>query len=919
MAKYHLLQLAGFGDTLSLLTRIPNLQKEYPEHEIVFWLGGFGAAVQFSKEQIEREGYSAKIVKNLTYHNQLENTRNFLKQNVVKPGDMFMDVSFCDEIFANQAPPFRKYDMVFPYEYKTGIDEADVATITDSSKVIAIQPLTKSGNAEGFESDVERGRFWSRDDWKAICEKVIEAGYVPAFTGYGDEDWDLIEELKNEGHMVMDARMPVPDTIEFLKHVAGNIACNSWTWEVSARMGIPTVVFYTKNQFFIANHTPEGLSEFWDTCYVETNPVQTDNAHISGLNTASEKLMKGKENADDVWFKMDYMLKNKKRPEVDYSVCMITYNDEDVLQKTLDNLFDSPCPEAPIAVDGGSTDKTIEMLESGGVQVHKKAWADNFEIQKNAALELATNDWRVWIDADESFEPLFWNQLPWYIVSAERNGVDCINVPRINTLTDLEPQQLYDYAQQQNWGISYFGWINYPDYQQRVFKKNCRFKGRTHERIVGMEKESALVGVHCIHPKKKARQDEGIKREERQFKLEASKTVERVNIQNVLSKKVIMHYVHHLGIGGTAKQVHLLGKYLNKYDNEFHHVVAYKIHGEMHREELFEEAFGRDNMIPIASIPEFFEVVREVRPFIMHRQAAGIAEFPFCQQTKDYTKHFVSTSIFGYMDRSPWISKVVYISNYMYHHAGCFGDNNARQIGIMIEPPYSDDNLRDELDIPQDAFVFGRVGRDDSDIFDPANLTSFSHIEADNTYFICLSPSEAIKNKAVELCVKNIRYVDPTIDDVRLSKFYNTLDVLAHARLDGECNPGNIREAFAHGVPAVSHYAVPYNGHLQEIGNCGFVVGKTENFHNVWQNHNPSSLIDVMNYSRDIGVDNFTAEDRTASIKNNIDEYTRIMQAFVDGTVDYKTLSDNCIKNWKQNSNVETITNEYLSMYRELM
>jgi len=346
MAKYHLLQLAGFGDTLSLLTRIPNLQKEYPEHEIVFWLGGFGAAVQFSKEQIEREGYSAKIVKNLTYHNQLENTRNFLKQNVVKPGDMFMDVSFCDEIFANQAPPFRKYDMVFPYEYKTGIDEADVATITDSSKVIAIQPLTKSGNAEGFESDVERGRFWSRDDWKAICEKVIEAGYVPAFTGYGDEDWDLIEELKNEGHMVMDARMPVPDTIEFLKHVAGNIACNSWTWEVSARMGIPTVVFYTKNQFFIANHTPEGLSEFWDTCYVETNPVQTDNAHISGLNTASEKLMKGKENADDVWFKMDYMLKNKKRPEVDYSVCMITYNDEDVLQKTLDNLFDSPCPEA---------------------------------------------------------------------------------------------------------------------------------------------------------------------------------------------------------------------------------------------------------------------------------------------------------------------------------------------------------------------------------------------------------------------------------------------------------------------------------------------------------------------------------------------------------------------------------------------
>jgi|TARA_R110000824_G_scaffold164685_10_gene341059 hypothetical protein len=126
MAKYVVLQLAGYGDTLSLLTRIPDLQKEYPEHEIVFFLGGFGKAVQFSKEQIEREGYSAKIVKNLTFHNQLENTRKFLKDNIVKPGDMFMDASFCDEIFANKEPPFRKYEMLYPYEYKTDVDRDDV-------------------------------------------------------------------------------------------------------------------------------------------------------------------------------------------------------------------------------------------------------------------------------------------------------------------------------------------------------------------------------------------------------------------------------------------------------------------------------------------------------------------------------------------------------------------------------------------------------------------------------------------------------------------------------------------------------------------------------------------------------------------------------------------------------------------------
>ena len=74
-----------------------------------------------------------------------------------------------------------------------------------------------------------------------------------------------------------------------------------------------------------------------------------------------------------------------------------------------------------------------------------------------------------------------------------------------------------------------------------------------------------------------------------------------------------------------------------------------------------------------------------------------------------------------------------------------------------------------------------------------------------------------------------------------------------------------------------------------------------------------------MNYSRQINVDNFTAEDRSGQIKNDVDEYTRIMSAFIDGTIDYKKLSDNCIKNWHTNSDPETITNEYLNMYKELI
>ena len=62
---------------------------------------------------------------------------------------------------------------------------------------------------------------------------------------------------------------------------------------------------------------------------------------------------------------------------------------------------------------------------------------DNFEIQKNFALDATTQEWRLLIDADEQYEHLFWNQLPWHIVQAEVNASNCVSVPRINIVDGL--------------------------------------------------------------------------------------------------------------------------------------------------------------------------------------------------------------------------------------------------------------------------------------------------------------------------------------------------------------------------------------------------------------------------------------------------------------------------------------------------
>ena len=56
--------LCGIGDITSHLARLPSVEKVYPNHKIVFLLGGYGKSPKLSKEMIERQGYAATTIKN---------------------------------------------------------------------------------------------------------------------------------------------------------------------------------------------------------------------------------------------------------------------------------------------------------------------------------------------------------------------------------------------------------------------------------------------------------------------------------------------------------------------------------------------------------------------------------------------------------------------------------------------------------------------------------------------------------------------------------------------------------------------------------------------------------------------------------------------------------------------------------------
>lgn len=77
---------------------------------------------------------------------------------------------------------------------------------------------------------------------------------------------------------------------------------------------------------------------------------------------------------------------------------VITYNELPHVEELISNIsFADEC----IVVDSYSTDGTFEKLKTyNNIKVHQREFR-NFTDQKNFALSLATNDWLLFIDADE--------------------------------------------------------------------------------------------------------------------------------------------------------------------------------------------------------------------------------------------------------------------------------------------------------------------------------------------------------------------------------------------------------------------------------------------------------------------------------------------------------------------------------------
>jgi glycosyltransferase involved in cell wall biosynthesis len=124
------------------------------------------------------------------------------------------------------------------------------------------------------------------------------------------------------------------------------------------------------------------------------------------------------------------------------SVVIITYNEEANLGRTLQSVqpLVADGKGEIIVVDSGSTDRTVEIAKSFGANVFVEEWK-GFAAQKTSAINKATGDWILSLDADEEISAEMATSISKYLPIADKHR-QCA----MGDVADSEADPVFDQA-----------------------------------------------------------------------------------------------------------------------------------------------------------------------------------------------------------------------------------------------------------------------------------------------------------------------------------------------------------------------------------------------------------------------------------------------------------------------------------------
>lgn len=140
------------------------------------------------------------------------------------------------------------------------------------------------------------------------------------------------------------------------------------------------------------------------------------------------------------------------------------------------------------------------------VQFWRGFFEGHFADWKNKLKDYCEGDYIFQIDADELPNKALIDNLP--VILESNPNVDVYLVPRVNTVEGLT----IDHQLKWRWNVNEKGWVNWPDFQWRIWKNKPEIKwiNKVHERLDGHREFTTLPAeeVYALyHPKEISRQE----------------------------------------------------------------------------------------------------------------------------------------------------------------------------------------------------------------------------------------------------------------------------------------------------------------------------------------------------------------------------------------------------------------------------
>ena len=172
--------------------------------------------------------------------------------------------------------------------------------------------------------------------------------------------------------------------------------------------------------------------------------------------------------------------------KISYSI--LTHNETKSLEKLLKFLvkWKADGDEIVILDDYSDDEKTKQILDfyvsTKDIIYEQRSLNNDYATQKNYLKSMCSGDYSFNLDADEMISRWLIKNIHGIL---EDNQIDLIYLPRINTVEGLTQQHI----QQWGWNVNEEGWINFPDWQGRVFKNrpNIKWEKPVHEMIKGFQ------------------------------------------------------------------------------------------------------------------------------------------------------------------------------------------------------------------------------------------------------------------------------------------------------------------------------------------------------------------------------------------------------------------------------------------------